>query len=290
MAFNTPGGPSLPGISKEEIVISSQQQKIFTSKKNLEDESLIQENEIIGNSIFNSSNSANTNTGGANKFDSNFVQGEKVGTYSFCVTGATGVTGYKGVTGITAVEFPEGCTCTFSPTGPDGEWGYCCDCPTIPQVTPESQLKALAQVNEYINLFNNITTNLASIKVYQEEFVYFNRKVRPLLDTVNSLSFALQNAAVATQVIQAIPFSHKCQIKETLELNQELVKETMCTVQVLKKRLSIFRSMAMMDINRVGCMEKTGCMTNKCNFDDCEYKCDKCKKSKCKCECDFDRE
>lgn len=294
VAFNMPGGPSLPGISKEEIVLSSQQQKVFTTKKNLENEMLLQENEFVGNSIISGDSGLSTSNissgGSTSKFEPNTIVGEKGSTYSFCVTGATGITGYKGATGITGVEFPKGCTCTFSPTGPDGVWGYCCDCPTIPRFSPEAQLRNLAQVNDFFNFFNNITTNIASIKVYQEEVVYFNRKVKPLLDTVNSLSFALQNAAVATQVIQAIPFSHKCQIKETLELNQELVKETMCMVQVLKKRLSIFRSMAMMDIERVGCMEKTGCMTNKCNLDDCESKCKKCKMPKCKCQCDYECE
>lgn len=100
---------------------------------------------------------------------------------------------------------------------------------------------------------NNIQTNFASLLVGgEEERFFYDRKVKPLLDELYFLSIAAQGASITAQNFQSNALVKKRQIKLSLDLTYDIIKEAYCVLDVLKERNCIYRSIVEEDLERCG--------------------------------------
>ncbi|WP_300384019.1 hypothetical protein [Clostridium sp.] len=100
---------------------------------------------------------------------------------------------------------------------------------------------------------NNIQTNFASLLVGgEEEKVFYDRKVKPLLDEIYFLSIAAQGMSIAAQNFQSNAFVRKKQIKLSVDLTYDIIKEAYCVLDILKERNCIYRSIVENDLERCG--------------------------------------
>ena len=100
---------------------------------------------------------------------------------------------------------------------------------------------------------NNMQTNFASLLVGgEEERIFYDRKVKPLLDELYFLSIAAQGMSIAAQNFQANAFVRKKQIKLSVDLTYDIIKEAYCVLDVLKERNCLYRSIVESDLERCG--------------------------------------
>lgn len=100
---------------------------------------------------------------------------------------------------------------------------------------------------------NNMQTNFASLLIGgEEERFFYDRKVKPLLDELYFLSIAAQGASITAQNFQSNALVKKRQIKLSLDLTYDIIKEAYCILDVLKERNCIYRSIVEEDLERCG--------------------------------------
>lgn len=100
---------------------------------------------------------------------------------------------------------------------------------------------------------NNMQTNFASLLVGgEEEKIFYDRKVKPLLDELYFLSIAAQGTSIVAQNFQSNALVRKRQIKLSLDLTYDIIKEAYCILDVLKERNCIYRSIVEEDLERCG--------------------------------------
>lgn len=111
----------------------------------------------------------------------------------------------------------------------------------------------VARVTALTAAVNNMQTNVASLLIGgEEERIFYDRKVRPLLDEVYFLSLSAQGISIAAQNLQSNAYAKKRQIKLSVDLTYEIMKETYCVLDTLKKRNAIYRRVVEDDIERCG--------------------------------------
>lgn len=100
---------------------------------------------------------------------------------------------------------------------------------------------------------NNMQTNFASLLVGgEEERIFYERKVKPLVDQVYFLSIAAQGMSITAQNFQSNAFVRKKQIKLSVDLTYDIIKEAYCLLDVLKERNCLYRSIVENDLERCG--------------------------------------
>ena len=118
----------------------------------------------------------------------------------------------------------------------------------------------ISKVDEIVSSLNNIQNEFSSLLVgSEEEKIFYERKVKPLVEEINFLAIAAQGTSIASLNIQSNAFVKKRQLKIFLNLSYEILKETYCMLELLKKRNSIYRSIIEEDIRRC---------TNDCIFEE----------------------
>lgn len=123
----------------------------------------------------------------------------------------------------------------------------------IEENTPfDDQIKdGVSKVDEIVNSLNNIQIEFSSLLVgSEEERIFYERKVKPLVEEIHFLAIAAQGTSIASLNIQSNAFVKKRQLKFSLNLTYELLRETYCMLEVLKKRNSIYRCIIEEEINR----------------------------------------
>lgn len=109
------------------------------------------------------------------------------------------------------------------------------------------------KANELTASLNNMQTNFASLLVGgEEERIFYDRKVKPLLDELYFLSIAAQGTSITAQNFQSNALVKKRQIKLSLDLTYDIIKEAYCVLDVLKERNCIYRSIVEEDLERCG--------------------------------------
>lgn len=100
---------------------------------------------------------------------------------------------------------------------------------------------------------NNIQTNFASLLVGgEEERIFYDRKVRPLIDELYFLSIAAQGTSITAQNFQSNALAKKRYMKLSLDLTYDIIKEAYCVLDILKERNCIYRSIIEEDLERCG--------------------------------------
>ncbi|WP_411168121.1 hypothetical protein ACH36K_13425 [Clostridium sp. MB05] len=119
------------------------------------------------------------------------------------------------------------------------------------QVNPLDE--RVARITALSAAVNNIQTNVASLLIGgEEERIFYDRKVRPLLDEVYFLSASAEGVSIAAQNLQSNAYAKKRQIKLSVDLTYELMKEAYCILDTLKKRNAVYRRVVEDDIERCG--------------------------------------
>ena len=111
----------------------------------------------------------------------------------------------------------------------------------------------ITKANTLTAALNNIQTNFASLLVGgEEERIFYDRKVRPLIDEVYFLSVAAQGVSIAAQNLQGNAFAKKREIKLSVDLTYDIIKEAYCVLDVLRERNCLYRSIVESDLERCG--------------------------------------
>ena len=111
---------------------------------------------------------------------------------------------------------------------------------------------------------DNMQTSFASLLVGgEEESIFYDRKVKPLIDELYFLSIAAQGMSIAAQNFQSNAFVRKKQIKLSVDLTYDIIKEAYCVLDVLKERNCLYRSIVENDLERCGGNNVNYSMDNK---------------------------
>ncbi|GIM28622.1 hypothetical protein CPJCM30710_12880 [Clostridium polyendosporum] len=98
------------------------------------------------------------------------------------------------------------------------------------------------QISNAITKTALVKTSIESIQVDDIERIYFDRKVRPLLDTVQQLSTAVINFSTSANLYQANAFADKKEIKRALKIAYDVTDEFEDIWKILKIRLDRFKN------------------------------------------------
>ncbi|MGV3024413.1 hypothetical protein ACED96_01705 [Clostridium thermobutyricum] len=100
---------------------------------------------------------------------------------------------------------------------------------------------ALLDITSKIAELNSIKENMNSFNISNDELVFFDRKVRPLVDIIYFLSLSSSSIANTAQLMQNNTYGRKREIRHALDLTYEMNKEIEELFKVLRKRSCIFR-------------------------------------------------
>ena len=100
---------------------------------------------------------------------------------------------------------------------------------------------ALLDITSKIAELNSIKEDMNSFNISNDELVFFDRKVRPLVDIIYFLSLSSSSIANTAQLMQNNTYGRKREIRHALDLTYEMNKEIEELFKVLRKRSCIFR-------------------------------------------------
>lgn len=97
--------------------------------------------------------------------------------------------------------------------------------------------KLYTQVQEVLLKAATIQASAASLSVGDEYKVYYDRIVKPSVDIVYFLSFALQNTAATSNIYQANAYGKKGEGKKALDLSYDILEQIEVGIDLLKDSL-----------------------------------------------------
>ncbi|WP_288476927.1 hypothetical protein [uncultured Clostridium sp.] len=100
---------------------------------------------------------------------------------------------------------------------------------------------ALLDITSKISELNSIKEDMNSFNISNDELVFFDRKLRPLVDIIYFLSLSSSSIANTAQLMQNNTYGRKREIRHALDLTYEMNKEIEELFKVLRKRSCIFR-------------------------------------------------
>ncbi|WP_317310364.1 hypothetical protein [Clostridium thermobutyricum] len=100
---------------------------------------------------------------------------------------------------------------------------------------------ALLDITSKILELNSIKEDMNSFNISNDELVFFDRKLRPLVDIIYFLSLSSSSIANTAQLMQNNTYGRKREIRHALDLTYEMNKEIEELFKVLRKRSCIFR-------------------------------------------------
>ncbi len=101
-------------------------------------------------------------------------------------------------------------------------------------------LAQLRRLTESITQISLAQDNVASIRVEQLSLVYFNRQVRPLIDSINLIAWASSNMANAATLIQTNTFGDRKEIRDALKICYKMNDEIDEMLDVWIRRMTIY--------------------------------------------------
>jgi len=111
-------------------------------------------------------------------------------------------------------------------------------------------LNKLKNMSDAIGFMTLTRDNVDSIRIEQLSQIYFLRQMRPLIDTVNLISFASSNISNVANNININSFGDKKEIKNALELCYKMNDEIDDVLDALSRRIKFYiRQLDNMDKN-----------------------------------------
>ncbi|MGL5085840.1 MAG: hypothetical protein ACRC68_09035 [Clostridium sp.] len=153
-------------------------------------------------------------------------------------------------------------TCTDNCLGCTGENGSA-------DPTKVALDQALVKIAALTASLNSVQQNVGSLYVGgEDEKIFYDRKVRPLVDMLYFLTQSAQGAAITAQNMQANAYSKKKQIRLPIDLSYEIIKEAYCVFETLKRRNAIYRHIIEKDIKKSGCLNEKYYKSSFCDLEE----------------------
>lgn len=99
--------------------------------------------------------------------------------------------------------------------------------------------KAYNQLQDILLKAATIQASVATLNIGDEYKMYYDRVVRPALDIIYFLSFAIQNTAAAANLYQANTYGKKGEGKKALDISYEMLEQMEVGICLLKESLKI---------------------------------------------------
>lgn len=98
----------------------------------------------------------------------------------------------------------------------------------------------IQKLNTIATSLNSIRNNTVELNTIYEELVYFNRMIRPLLDTMYYLSISTQGIALAAQALNNINIAKPKHVEAAISLSYDLIKEITCIFEYYQRRMNCY--------------------------------------------------
>ncbi|MHC9416272.1 hypothetical protein CYK93_05100 [Clostridium perfringens] len=99
--------------------------------------------------------------------------------------------------------------------------------------------KAYNQLQDILLKAATIQASVATLNIGDEYKMYYDRVVRPALDIIYFLSFAIQNTATAANLYQANTYGKKGEGKKALDISYEMLEQMEVGICLLKESLKV---------------------------------------------------
>lgn len=106
----------------------------------------------------------------------------------------------------------------------------------------EQKLLAYGKIADIINSTSNVKDSLQNLAVDEIELLYYERKVKPLVEMMNNLSIASFNMAATANLFQGNALQDKKDVKAALDLSVYIEEQLKFTARLLDGRLDCFKS------------------------------------------------
>ena len=107
-------------------------------------------------------------------------------------------------------------------------------------VNIDELIKKIQKLNTVVSSLNSIKNNSIDLSIIQEEVVYFNRLVRPLLDSFVLTSQGLQGIALTAQALNQINTAKPKQVEASVDLAYCVLKELDYLFSIYKERMECY--------------------------------------------------
>ena len=102
----------------------------------------------------------------------------------------------------------------------------------------QSSLEDLAS---HVAELNSIKENMNSFNIPRDEELFYERKVKPLVQSIYFLSLSSSSIANTAQLMQNNAYKKKKEMKHALDLTYEMNLEIECLFETMFRRTKIFR-------------------------------------------------
>ena len=99
--------------------------------------------------------------------------------------------------------------------------------------------KAYNQLQDILLKAATIQASAATLNIGDEYKMYYDRVVKPALDIIYFLSFAIQNTAAAANLYQANTYGKKGEGKKALDISYEMLEQMEVGICLLKESLKV---------------------------------------------------
>ena len=99
--------------------------------------------------------------------------------------------------------------------------------------------KAYNQLQDILLKAATIQASVATLNIGDEYKMYYDRVVRPALDIIYFLSFAIQNTAAAANLYQSNTYGKKGAGKKALDISYEMLEQIEVGICLLKESLKV---------------------------------------------------
>ncbi|GKX66003.1 hypothetical protein [Inconstantimicrobium mannanitabidum] len=113
---------------------------------------------------------------------------------------------------------------------------------TVNEDVNEQKLLAYGKIVDIINNTSNVKDSLQNLAVDEIELLYYERKVKPLVEMMNNLSIASFNMAATANLFQGNALQDKKDVKAALDLSVYIEEQLKFTARLLDGRLDCFKS------------------------------------------------
>lgn len=99
--------------------------------------------------------------------------------------------------------------------------------------------KVYNQLQDILLKAATIQASVATLNIGDEYKMYYDRVVRPALDIIYFLSFAIQNTAAVANLYQANTYGKKGEGKKALDISYEMLEQMEVGICLLKESLKV---------------------------------------------------
>lgn len=99
--------------------------------------------------------------------------------------------------------------------------------------------KAYNQLQDILLKAATIQASVATLNIGDEYKMYYDRVVKPALDIIYFLSFAIQNTAAAANLYQANTYGKKGEGKKALDISYDMLEQMEVGICLLKESLKV---------------------------------------------------